>query len=170
MSSSLNSIIDLGEDATPEHYQAALLACGKDNAADGVLAIYSPKPEDVVEMETRMSGQEIAFEADDDEDGYAPVHYLADADAEPSRQLEEAEATRLQASGLEQALSSLDERSRRIVEARWLREKDPATLQELAAEYKVSAERIRQIEAKALAKMRGVLKAGGLAALPSPAA
>jgi RNA polymerase sigma-32 factor len=116
-----------------------------------------------------MSGQEVAFESDDEDDGYAPVHYLADHDAEPSRVLEEEESARLQATGLEGALASLDARSRRIVESRWLREKDAATLHELAAEFGVSAERIRQIEAKALAKMRGVLKAGGLAALPSPA-
>ena len=137
---------------------------------DRIATELNVKPEDVVEMETRMTGQEVAFEADDEEDGYAPVHYLADHDTEPSRVLEEEESARLQASGLERALGSLDERSRRIVEARWLREKDAATLHELAAEFGVSAERIRQIEAKALVKMRGVLKVQGVAALPAPAA
>ncbi len=119
------------------------------------------KPEEVVEMETRLSGQEIAFEADhDDEEAYAPVNYLAaDHDAEPLRLLEAKESEQNQASGLEDALNSLDARSRRIVEARWLREKDAATLHDLAAEFNVSAERIRQIEAKALAKMRKALPA-----------
>jgi RNA polymerase sigma-32 factor len=114
------------------------------------------KPEEVVEMETRLTGQEVAFEADhDDEEAYAPVHYLAaDRDAEPLAQLEAREAETGRAAGLEEALGSLDPRSRRIVEARWLREKDALTLHELAAEFKVSAERIRQIEAKALEKMK----------------
>jgi RNA polymerase sigma-32 factor len=68
-------------------------------------------------------------------------------------------AWRTSSAGLESALNSLDARSRRIVEARWLREKDPAALHDLAAEFKVSAERIRQIEAKALEKMRKALPA-----------
>ena len=119
------------------------------------------KPEEVVEMETRLSGQEIAFEADhDDEEAYAPANYLAaDRDAEPLRLLEAKESEEGRASGLEAALNVLDPRSRRIVEARWLREKDSATLHDLAAEFKVSAERIRQIEAKALEKMRKALPA-----------
>jgi RNA polymerase sigma-32 factor len=122
------------------------------------------KPEEVVEMETRLSGQEIAFEADhDDEEAYAPANYLAaDHDAEPLRVLEAKESEQRRAAGLDEALKSLDPRSRRIVEARWLREKDAATLHDLAAEFNVSAERIRQIEAKALEKMRK--------ALPAPAA
>ncbi len=119
------------------------------------------KPEEVVEMETRLSGQDVAFEAEhDDEDSFAPANYLAaDREAEPLRMLEAKESETLQASGLEAALNSLDARSRRIVEARWLREKDSATLHDLAAEFKVSAERIRQIEAKALEKMRKALPA-----------
>jgi len=119
------------------------------------------KPEEVVEMETRLSGQDVAFEAEhDDEEAYAPANYLAaDRDAEPLRMLEAKESETLRASGLDTALNSLDARSRRIVEARWLREKDPATLHDLAAEFNVSAERIRQIEAKALEKMRKALPA-----------
>jgi RNA polymerase sigma-32 factor len=113
------------------------------------------KPEEVTEMETRLAGHEIAFEPEqDDEDGYAPVHYLADDASEPTRVLEAEQSQRLRAEGLEKALASLDPRSRRIIESRWLKEKDAATLHDLAAEYKVSAERIRQIEAKALQKMR----------------
>jgi RNA polymerase sigma-32 factor len=118
------------------------------------------KPEEVVEMETRLSGQELAFEGDrEDDEAYAPVHYLADEDAEPYRVLEAEESERVQTEGLQKALATLDPRSRRIVEARWLREKDSATLHELAAEFHVSAERIRQIEAKALDKMRKLLPA-----------
>ena|SRR5688572_3583809 len=119
------------------------------------------KPEEVLEMETRLAGQEVAFEADaDDEEAYAPANYLAaDHDAEPLRVLEAKETEENRAAGLESALNSLDPRSRRIVEARWLREKDAATLHDLAAEFKVSAERIRQIEAKALEKMRKALPA-----------
>jgi RNA polymerase sigma-32 factor len=118
------------------------------------------KPEEVVEMETRLSGQELAFEGErDDEESYAPVHYLADEAAEPYRLLEAEESERVKSEGLQRALATLDPRSRRIVEARWLREKDTATLHELAAEFDVSAERIRQIEAKALDKMRKLLPA-----------
>jgi RNA polymerase sigma-32 factor len=118
------------------------------------------KPEEVVEMETRLSGQELAFEGDrEDEESYAPAHYLADDAAEPFRVLEAEETERMRSAGLQKALETLDPRSRRIVEARWLREKDAATLHELAAEFNVSAERIRQIEAKALDKMRKLLPA-----------
>ena len=113
------------------------------------------KPEEVAEMETRLAGREMAFEPEqDDDEAYAPVHYLADESAEPTRMLEAEQSQRLRAEGLKRALDSLDPRSRRIVETRWLKEKDAATLHDLAAEYKVSAERIRQIEAKALEKMR----------------
>jgi RNA polymerase sigma-32 factor len=128
------------------------------------------KPEEVVEMETRLAGQEVSFEADDDEDTYAPVNYLADQGAEPSEALELGESARLRAAGLDNALQALDARSRRIIETRWLREKDAATLHDLAAEFKVSAERIRQIEAKALEKMRKVIEGvDSPRALPSPA-
>src|SRR5882724_2824727 len=118
------------------------------------------KPEEVVEMETRLSGREVAFEGDrDDEESFAPVHYLADEAAEPYRVLESKQSEQVKSQGLARALATLDPRSRRIVEARWLREKDSATLHDLAAEFKVSAERIRQIEAKALDKMRKLLPA-----------
>ena len=118
------------------------------------------KPEEVIEMETRLSGQELAFEGErDDEESFAPAHYLADEAAEPYRVLENKQSEQVKSEGLERALATLDPRSRRIVEARWLREKDSATLHDLAAEFKVSAERIRQIEAKALDKMRKALPA-----------
>ena len=120
----------------------------------------SVKPEEVAEMEMRLTGQEIALEpSNDEEDSYAPISYLADRSPEPSELVEAKQEENLRERGLEAALATLDARSRRIIETRWLREKDPATLHELAAEFKVSAERIRQIEAKALGKMKGVIGA-----------
>ncbi|HZW24599.1 MAG TPA: RNA polymerase sigma factor RpoH [Gallionella sp.] len=115
---------------------------------------------DVVEMEARFAGHDIALDpsGSDEDDSYAPIQYLADSDEhEPSRMLESAEREHLQTSGLANALAGLDERSRRIVEARWLNEGEAATLHELAAEFNVSAERIRQIEQKALGKMQAAL-------------
>ena len=131
---------------------------------DDVLAVAQQlgvKPEEVREMETRLSGQEVALEAgpDDDEERFAPIAYLADPHAEPSEVLAQRQSARLQDEGLHQALAMLDERSRAIVQRRWLTEGDSATLHELAAEYGVSAERIRQIEAKAMQKMRNQLAA-----------
>ena len=119
------------------------------------------KPEEVVEMETRLGGQDIALEPlnDDGEESYAPIAYLADTDSEPGRLLEHAQEERLKSEGLAHAIESLDARSRRIIEARWLKEKDQATLHDLAAEFGVSAERIRQIEHKAMQKMRGLIGA-----------
>ena len=118
------------------------------------------KPEEVAEMEMRLAGQEISLEpASDEDEPYAPIAYLADRSPGPSEIVETKQDETLRAHGLETALASLDARSRRIIEARWLREKDSATLHELAAEFKVSAERIRQIEAKALAKMKDVIAA-----------
>lgn len=117
------------------------------------------KPEEVVEMETRFSGRDISLEPlseDDDEETFSPIAYLTDG-SEPSHVLEDQQTMRLRGEGLEQALESLDARSRHIIEARWLREKDTATLHELADELGVSAERVRQIEAKAMQKLRTVM-------------
>jgi len=117
--------------------------------------------EDVREMETRLYGQDVALEPalDDDEDAYAPIAYLAAPDAEPTAKLEQRERERLATTGLAKALETLDPRSRHIIEARWLKEDDTATLHELAAEYGISAERVRQIEAKALQKLRAAMSA-----------
>jgi RNA polymerase sigma-32 factor len=90
---------------------------------------------------------------DDDEETFSPIAYLTDG-SEPSHVLEDEQTLHLRGEGLEQALGSLDARSRHIIEARWLREKDTATLHELADELGVSAERVRQIEAKAMQKLR----------------
>lgn len=119
------------------------------------------KEHEVVEMETRLSGQEIALDGSgtDDEDSFSPIAYLVDPGAEPALKLEQEDTARRHGEGLAMALASLDERSRRIVEARWLREEGGATLHELAAEYGVSAERIRQIEQKAMQKMKTVIGA-----------
>ena len=118
------------------------------------------KPAEVIEMETRLGGQDVALEPLNDEveeKSYAPIAYLTDSGAEPSQIIEHEQNARLQGEGLNQALTSLDPRSRRIIEARWLREQNQATLHDLAVEFGVSAERIRQIENKAMQKMRGVI-------------
>jgi len=119
--------------------------------------------QDVMEMEARFNGHELALEADanDEDDAFAPIAYLAtDAESEPSRLLEQSETEHRNAVGLGRALEGLDERSRRIIEARWLHEGENATLHDLAAEFGVSAERIRQIEQKAMSKMQASLSAG----------
>ena len=121
------------------------------------------KPAEVIEMETRLTGGDVALEpqSDDGEESYAPIAYLADDSSEPTRRLEALHRDWLAGDGIAQALHTLDARSRRIVEERWLKVNDDAsggmTLHELAAEYGVSAERIRQIEVAALKKMRKAL-------------
>ncbi len=122
-----------------------------------VAAQLNVKPEEVVEMETRLGGQDIPLEneRDDDDERFAPIAYLPDPGAEPVDLLVQTEQANLQTDGLRTALDDLDDRSRRIIESRWLNAEGKAsTLHELAAEYGVSAERIRQIEAKAMSKMR----------------
>ena len=122
------------------------------------------KPEEVLEMETRLSGGDVALEAqsDDGEEAFAPIAYLADDTQEPTRRIEAGHRDWLAGDGIQQALEVLDPRSRRIVEERWLKVNDDAsggmTLHELAAEYGVSAERIRQIEVAAMKKMRKSLE------------
>ena len=111
-------------------------------------------------MEQRMTGHDIGIMAennDDDDHAFAPIDWLSDTHNEPSEQLAQKANIVLQTEGLQQALSQLDERSRRIVETRWLQDDGGLTLHELAAEYGVSAERIRQIEARAMQKLREFL-------------
>ena len=121
------------------------------------------KREDVLEMETRLSGGDVALEPlnDDSEESFAPIAYLADDSNEPSRVLEARNRDWLAGDGIALALDALDARSRRIVEERWLKVNDDSsggmTLHELAGEYGVSAERIRQIEVAAMKKMRKAL-------------
>jgi len=122
------------------------------------------KPDEVIEMEMRLSGGDVALEpqSDDGEEAYAPIAYLADDSNEPTRRIEARRRDWLSGDGIVQALGVLDARSRRIVEERWLKVNDDSsggmTLHELAAEYGVSAERIRQIEVAALKKMRKALE------------
>jgi RNA polymerase sigma-32 factor len=124
--------------------------------ADAIAKHLGVKPEEVFEMETRISGGDVALDpSPGDEESVTPIAYLADPDDEPSVALERAQTAANRSEGLHSAIARLDDRSRRIIEARWLREDDTAaTLQELANEYGVSAERIRQIESKALKTMR----------------
>ncbi len=128
---------------------------------DALAKTLNVKREEVIEMETRLSGRDIALESptDDEDDKFSPIAYLSSDSSEPSKVLEAQRFDRLQSEGLQSALEKLDPRSRRIVEARWLANDDGsgATLHELAAEFGVSAERIRQIEAVALKKMKGSL-------------
>jgi RNA polymerase sigma-32 factor len=128
---------------------------------DAIARELNVRPQDVSEMEIRMSGQEMALETrDDDDTTYAPIAYLSDdGEQEPSSVLERQARYNLQGEGLFQALEVLDARSRRIVEARWLQDDGGATLHDLAAEFGVSAERIRQIEAAAFKKLRTALAA-----------
>lgn len=118
------------------------------------------RPEDVSEMEIRMSGRELALEAPaDDDEAFAPISYLSDeGQQEPSQVLERRARDLLHGQGLAEALETLDPRSRRIVQARWLQDEGGMTLTELAQEYGISAERVRQIEAAAFKKLRAVLQ------------
>jgi RNA polymerase sigma-32 factor len=121
------------------------------------------KREEVLEMETRLSGGDVALEPqnEDSEESFAPIAYLADEASEPTRVLEARNRDWLAGDGIALALDALDARSRRIVEERWLKVNDDSsggmTLHELADEYGVSAERIRQIEVAAMKKMRKAL-------------
>ncbi len=119
------------------------------------------KPEEVREMEMRLSGQDVALEPLPGDDGevVTPISYLTDPDDEPAVILERAQTAANRTAGLQSALAKLDPRSRRIIEARWLAEENPATLQQLADEYGVSAERIRQIENKAMKTMKSQMAA-----------
>ena len=131
---------------------------------NGIARKLGVKPEEVVEMETRLTGADVSLEptSEDEEERFTPIAYLAaDVSTEPSMLLERKQYDRLQDDGLHSALDSLDARSRVIVQRRWLVAdgEEAATLHELAAEYGVSAERIRQIEVKALQKMKGKLAA-----------
>jgi RNA polymerase sigma-32 factor len=131
--------------------------------ADTIATRLNVKREEVLEMEMRLSGGDVAMEplTDDGEESYAPIAYLADDASEPTQVLEAQRRDWLASDGITLALESLDPRSRRVVEERWLKVNDDSTggmtLHELAAEYSVSAERIRQIEVAAMKKMRKAL-------------
>ena len=111
-------------------------------------------PEDVRQMESRMAYYDEAFELDtDDEDGYSPSQYLDDPDVDPAMMVEESNFEKVQRERLAAAFSNLDDRSREIMQRRWLSDKK-ATLHELADDFSISAERVRQLERNALKKLR----------------
>ncbi|MEO7241411.1 MAG: RNA polymerase sigma factor RpoH [Variovorax sp.] len=135
-----------------------------DRQVDQMAERLNVKREEVLEMETRMSGGDVVLDpapSDDGDDAFGPISYLADATQEPSARLEARQHDRLSSDGISTALETLDDRSRRIVEERWLKVNDDGsggmTLHQLAADYGVSAERIRQIEVSAMKKMKKAL-------------
>ena len=137
-----------------------------DHEIDSVAAQLNVKREEVIEMETRMAGGDVLLDpapSDDGEQAFGPIAYLADASHEPTAMIESRQRDELATDGIATALASLDERSRRIVEERWLKVNDDGsggmTLHDLAAVYGVSAERIRQIEVAAMKKMKTALAA-----------
>jgi RNA polymerase sigma-32 factor len=149
-----------GDAADGDTHRSTLSAAEIDTVARDL----NVKASEVIEMETRLSGGDVALEpqTDDGEESFAPIAYLADETHEPTRALEARRRDWLASDGISQALSALDPRSRRIVEERWLKVNDDSsggmTLHELADEYGVSAERIRQIEVAAMKKMRKALE------------
>jgi RNA polymerase sigma-32 factor len=152
----------LKEDALEGETHRSTLTQGE---VDTMASTLNVKREDVLEMETRLSGGDVPLEplTDDGEESYAPIAYLADETQEPSHVLEAQRRDWLSSDGILLALDALDARSRRIVEERWLKVNDDnsggMTLHDLADEYGVSAERIRQIEVAAMKKMRKALGA-----------
>ncbi len=152
----------LKEDALEGETHRSTLTQGE---VDTMASTLNVKREDVLEMETRLSGGDVPLEplTDDGEESYAPIAYLADETQEPSHVLEAQRRDWLSGDGILLALDTLDARSRRIVEERWLKVNDDnsggMTLHDLADEYGVSAERIRQIEVAAMKKMRKALGA-----------
>jgi RNA polymerase sigma-32 factor len=148
------------DDAAAENTHRSTLTQGE---VDSLARTLNVKREEVLEMETRLSGGDVALEpqSDDGEESYAPIAYLADDSNEPTRVLEAKKRDWLAGDGIALALDALDPRSRRIVEERWLKVNDDSsggmTLHDLAGEYGVSAERIRQIEVAAMKKMKKTL-------------
>ena len=137
-----------------------------DEQIDVVARELNVKADEVREMEMRLSGGDVLLDpspSDDGEDAFGPIAYLSDATYEPSARIESTQRDLMATEGIAQAMGELDERSRRIVTERWLKVNDDGsggmTLHELAAEYGVSAERIRQIEVAAMKKMRKALEA-----------
>ncbi len=131
---------------------------------EAVAAKLNVKPEEVLEMEMRMSGGDVLLDPtpnEDSDEAFGPIAYLTDTNHEPTAMIAAHQRDVLASDGIAAALNVLDERSRRIVEERWLKVQDNGsggmTLHDLAAEYGVSAERIRQIEVAAMKKMKAAL-------------
>lgn len=131
--------------------------------AKGIAKTLGVKVDEVIEMDTRLTGGDVALDGGLEEEGndrvVAPIAYLADEAPNPAERLEAEQLEAKRGTGLVRALAKLDDRSRKIIEARWLNEGQERTLQDLAAEYGVSAERIRQIEARAMKIMREEISA-----------
>jgi RNA polymerase sigma-32 factor len=142
--------------------QKKRLAWLNNDEVHAVAASLGVEPREVREMESRLSGHDMAFDpaADDDDDSAfkSPAHYLEDHRYDPAVQLEACDWSDNASSNLHEALAALDERSRDILQQRWLSE-DKSTLHELAAKYGVSAERIRQLEKNAMNKLKGTIEA-----------
>lgn len=154
----LRSMKNALQDADEEGMHRAALTGAQVDAMAKKLQV---KPEEVREMELRMGGGDVVLDptpGDDGEDSYAPIAWLQDSTQEPTAILQARERDAQSSTGVEAALAQLDERSRRIVQARWLQVQDDgsggATLHDLADEFGVSAERIRQIETAAMKKMK----------------
>ncbi len=153
---------DAGSDADIATHRDSLT----DEQIDLVARDLNVKREEVIEMETRMSGGDVLLDpspSDDGEQAFGPIAYLSDASHEPTAVIASRQRDRLASDGIVTALEALDPRSRRIVEERWLKVNDDGTggltLHDLAAEFGVSAERIRQIEVAAMKKMKAALQA-----------
>jgi RNA polymerase sigma-32 factor len=140
----------------------------RDTLTDAQIAVMAKelnvKREEVVEMEARMAGGDVMLDpspSDDGDEAFGPIAYLADQGHEPTAVIESHQRDLMATDGIAAALEQLDARSRRIVEERWLKVNDDGsggmTLHQLAAEYGVSAERIRQIESAAMKKMKKAL-------------
>jgi len=142
--------------------QKKRLAWLNNDEVNAVAQTLGVEAREVREMESRLTGHDMAFDpasdADDDSAFQSPAHYLEDNRYDPARQLEEADWSDSANASLHDALEGLDERSRDILQQRWLSE-EKATLHELAAKYNVSAERIRQLEKNAMGKLKGRLLA-----------
>ena len=141
------------------------LAALTPNEVEALAKALDVKGSDVKEMEMRLAGGDVALEGDDSDDelAYAPIQWLADSSQEPTEMMAAAATDALHGPQLDQALMALDERSRNIVQSRWLAMdadgNGTKTLHDLASEYGISAERVRQIETAALKKMRSLLQA-----------
>lgn len=129
-----------------------------DSEANRIALNLNVNKSDVIEMNMRLTGSDVALIGDSDSES-SPSDWLSDIDQTPERMLERKAQDRLQTVGISHALDQLDERSRRIIQTRWLMDSEnQLTLHDLAAEFSISAERVRQIEVKALQKMREFLE------------
>lgn len=133
-----------------------------DREANQIASNLGVSKEDVIEMNMRLTGSDVALISDNSDES-APIDWLTDSEHTPEMMVAKKAEERIQTAGLEFALEHLDDRSRRIVETRWLADsEDQLTLHDLADEFGISAERVRQIEVKALQKMRGFLEEFGV--------